>query len=143
VLGSESRGPTFHDGLPRRLRSANWHSRLCERRSPACGRLARPWHLERLDVAGFPLGALADSQYELGSVLLDVGDTLVVFTDGVIKAENRWREQFGEERVLSVLRTGQTSANETLNRLKARMLSFCGSVRQPDDLSFIVLRRSA
>jgi sigma-B regulation protein RsbU (phosphoserine phosphatase) len=100
-------------------------------------------HLERLDVAGFPLGALADSQYELGSVLLDVGDTLVVFTDGVIKAENRWREQFGEERVLSVLRTGQTSANETLNRLKARMLSFCGSVRQPDDLSFIVLRRSA
>jgi sigma-B regulation protein RsbU (phosphoserine phosphatase) len=99
--------------------------------------------LERLDVAGFPLGALSDSRYELGSTSLDIGDTLVVFTDGVVKAENRSREQFGEERVLSVLRIGQASAHETLNRIRARMLSFCGSAKQPDDLSFIVVRRSA
>ena len=98
--------------------------------------------IERLEVAGFPLGALSDSGYELGSVTLDCGDSVVVFTDGVVKAENRRKEQFGENRVIHALRVASgLEAHRILNQLTTSMLMFCGAVPQPDDLSFVVVRR--
>jgi sigma-B regulation protein RsbU (phosphoserine phosphatase) len=97
---------------------------------------------ERLELRGFPLGALAHSVYEMGSTIMGVDDTLVVFTDGVVKAENHRGEQFGEDRVIHSLRaTRGFTANEIANQLRTSMLSFCGSVSQPDDLSFVVVRK--
>jgi sigma-B regulation protein RsbU (phosphoserine phosphatase) len=98
---------------------------------------------ERLEVGGFPLGALSDSTYELGAARLESGDSLVVFTDGVVKAENRGGELFGENRVLNSLRAADgLPAHAILNQLTTSMLSFCGAIQQPDDLSFVVVRRS-
>ena len=39
--------------------------------------------IERLDMGGLPLGIKADAMYQAGSVTLEAGDWLVVFTDGV------------------------------------------------------------
>ena len=98
--------------------------------------------IERLELRGFPLGALPNCLYDTGSSVMGPGDTLVIFTDGVVNAENHRREQFGEDRVTHLLRvTGGSTANEVANQLRTSMLSFCGSVRQPDDLSFLVVRR--
>ena len=98
---------------------------------------------ERLEQRGFPLGVLANSQYELGTTVMDVGDALVIFTDGVVKAENGRGEQFGEERVLNSLgMTRASTANEVSDQLRYAMLSFAGAVHQPDDLSVMVVRRS-
>ena len=98
--------------------------------------------IEHLEVAGFPFGALADSEYETGSTSLQPEDTLVVFTDGVVSSVNRQREAYGEARVLRALeRAGATNANETMNMLTRSWLSFCGSVRQQDDVSFVVVHR--
>ncbi len=98
--------------------------------------------IERLDVAGLPLGVGPNSDYEMGSTDLGVGDTLVVFSDGVVEAENQRREKSGEDRLIRVLRSRHgITANETLNQLTTSMLSFCGSMQQRDDLSFVILRR--
>ena len=98
--------------------------------------------IEHLEVAGFPFGALADSEYETGSTSLQPEDTLVVFTDGVVSSVNRQREAYGEARMLRALeRAGATNANETMNMLTRSWLSFCGSVRQQDDVSFVVVHR--
>jgi sigma-B regulation protein RsbU (phosphoserine phosphatase) len=98
--------------------------------------------MERLEVSGFPFGVRPDSPYEIGTSLVGPEDTLVVFTDGVVKAENRGQEQFGAERVIQTLRRARGfTANETLTQLSNSILSFCGAVRQPDDLSFVVVRR--
>ena len=98
--------------------------------------------IERLELRGFPLGALPNSLYEMGTAAMAAGDILVVFTDGVVSAENSRGEQFGEDRVTHLLRvTRGFTANETANQLGNSLLSFCGSVRQADDLSFLVVRR--
>ena len=94
----------------------------------------------RLDAPGFPFGALDGTRYQESSTILEPNDLLLVFSDGVIKAESHRQMQFGEERLVSLLDPGG-SANETIQRIETSMLSHCGSVPQPDDLSYLVLRR--
>jgi len=98
--------------------------------------------IERLDVAGFPLGAFASSEYEVGRTVLGAEDTLVVFTDGVVNAVNNSQELFSEARIIRVLNDSRGfTANETLNHLAMRVLSFCGSRKQDDDFTFVVVRK--
>jgi len=98
--------------------------------------------MERLERGGFPLGALADSSYEVGSARLEPGDALLVFSDGVVEAMDRREELFGEERVLHELnQAGVDSADRILDRIRSSVLSFVGLTPQPDDISFLVLSR--
>lgn len=99
--------------------------------------------LERLDVGGFPLGALADSTYETGAAILEPGDALVVFTDGAVGAEDHRGELFGEERLLrSLAPTSGLAAGEIYDHLRSSVLSFAGLIPQPDDISFLVVSRA-
>ena len=62
--------------------------------------------IERLQVGGVPLGILEDAPYESGSVTLQSGDWLVIFTDGVVEAENQRQEEYGEGRLFGALQAG-------------------------------------
>ncbi len=59
--------------------------------------------IERLEVGGIPLGIQENAPYESGTVTLQSGDWLVIFTDGVIEAENVRNEEYGEARLLTML----------------------------------------
>src|SRR5262249_34864966 len=99
-------------------------------------------NIERLEVAGFPLGAFASSEYEVGRTVLEAEDTLVVFTDGVVNAVNNSQELFTEARIIRALNDSRGfTANEILNHLAMRVLSFCGSRKQEDDFTFVIVRR--
>ena len=65
--------------------------------------------IERLTNGGLPLGMWADKTYETGNVILQPGDWLVIFTDGVAEAENGLKEEYGEQRMLNVLQAGGRS----------------------------------
>jgi serine phosphatase RsbU (regulator of sigma subunit) len=99
--------------------------------------------LEHLDRGGFPLGALADSGYEVGSARLESGDALVIFTDGLVEAMDRRGEKYGEDRVLHDLRLlRDATAEDILARLCSSVLAFIGLTRQPDDISFLIMTRN-
>ncbi len=92
--------------------------------------------LERLSNGGVPLGILSDAPYESGSLVLDVGDWLLVFTDGVIEAVNAADEEYGEGRMLAVLHAGATAApEELLRRMMADLDAFVGTTPQHDDVT--------
>src|SRR5271163_3069311 len=59
--------------------------------------------IERLEVGGLPFGILPDAKYESASVTLAPGDWLVIFTDGLVEAENAHQEEYGEVRLLSAI----------------------------------------
>src|SRR5262249_15606058 len=61
--------------------------------------------VRRLSDCGFPLGVVPEVPYEDGSITLGSGDRLVLFTDGVTEARNREGEEFGDERLISIVRT--------------------------------------
>ncbi len=98
---------------------------------------------ERLELRGFPLGAMSGSSYETGSTTLGAGDALVLFTDGLVVAEDHRGEPFGEQRLLRALEGARgLAAGDLLEVLRRSVLSFAGSARQRDDISLMVVRRT-
>ncbi|MDH3529247.1 MAG: SpoIIE family protein phosphatase, partial [Acidobacteriota bacterium] len=51
--------------------------------------------IEELGSGGFPLGIMAETEFEQGSVVLNSGECVVIFSDGVSEAENKDGEEFG------------------------------------------------
>lgn len=100
--------------------------------------------IEWLEKGGFPLGAMPDSRYDVGEARLESGDVLLVFTDGVVLAENSRGEEYGLERITQAVRVmREETASEIVTHLRNSMLSFCGTAPQMDDLSLIIVRRLA
>jgi sigma-B regulation protein RsbU (phosphoserine phosphatase) len=97
--------------------------------------------VERLETGGVPLGLLRNARYESASVQLAPGDLLVVFTDGLVEAENEKEEQYGEGRLFATLSSrSDLNAAATLQNLMASADSFVASAPQHDDITCFVLR---
>jgi sigma-B regulation protein RsbU (phosphoserine phosphatase) len=101
--------------------------------------------IERLSSGGPPFGIPlftdAEIVYAAGSIQLQPGDLLFIFTDGVAEAVNEKDEEFGESRIISALTAlpGE-SAQAGLNRVMADVNTFVGYARQHDDITALVLR---
>jgi phosphoserine phosphatase RsbU/P len=97
--------------------------------------------IERLDVGGLPLGIQPEAKYESASVTLAAGDWLIIFTDGLVEAENARQEEYGETRVLSTISAAATNTpNEMLQRLMAELDLFVGSTPQHDDVTCLLIK---
>lgn len=97
--------------------------------------------IERLDLGGVPLGIQMEATYGGGEVTLASGDWLVIFTDGLIEAENQFAEAFGEDRLLSVLSNiGAASPDMLLQRIVSEVNSFVGTTPQHDDITCMLLK---
>jgi len=96
---------------------------------------------ERLEEGDLPLGINPGTRFPSGSARLAPGDLLVIFTDGVVEAVNERDQEFGEARLLDVLRGAPAeSAAATLQRLTSAVDAFAGSARQHDDITWLILR---
>src|SRR5689334_20571977 len=86
--------------------------------------------IERLDAGGVPLGILPDAHYECASITVAPGDELVIFTDGVVEANNEREEEFDEPRLLEIVqRSGNLSAQQFIQTLIAELDRFVGQAR--------------
>ncbi len=96
--------------------------------------------MKELTVGGMVLGLFAEAQYEAETVKLQPDDHLVLFTDGVIEALNAAGEEFGMERLVSLLHANaQATAPEILARLQETVLSFSAHAPQHDDITMMIL----
>src|SRR5437879_4238826 len=94
---------------------------------------------ERLREGGPVLGVFASRDYELGSVQLSLGDRVILFTDGVTEACSPAGEEFGETRLLHLLKDHRAlSADELQAKILAVVAEFCGG-RWQDDATLLVL----
>src|ERR1700678_4110523 len=101
--------------------------------------------IERLSSGGPPFGLPLFTDHEIayaaGSVQLQPGDLLFIFTDGVAEAVNEAGEEFGEARIISSISVVPTeSAAGILERVMSDVNSFVGYARQHDDITALVLR---
>jgi sigma-B regulation protein RsbU (phosphoserine phosphatase) len=97
--------------------------------------------VERLDVGGLPLGIQPEAKYESASVALAPGDWLLIFTDGLVEAENSHQEEYGETRVLSSIAAGAAlTPSEMLKRLMTELDQFVGQTPQHDDVTLMLLK---
>ncbi len=88
------------------------------------------------------LGYLADVTGEIGSVDLEPGDGVLLYTDGVIEARSADGEAFGEERLRDLLAREHLAGGrpqEVVRRLVRSTMSHAGT-RLRDDASMLYLR---
>jgi sigma-B regulation protein RsbU (phosphoserine phosphatase) len=97
--------------------------------------------IERLDAGGLPLGIQPEAKYESASITLAPKDWLLIFTDGLVEAENSHQEEYGETRVLSTIAAGATlTPSEMLKRLMTELDLFVGQTPQHDDVTLMLLK---
>ena len=100
--------------------------------------------IERLEAGGLPLGIMPNAHYDCGTVTVAPGDALVVFTDGVVEANNDREEEFGEDRLIPIVQdSGASRAVDFIQTLTLEINRFVGQARQHDDITCLVIRREA
>jgi sigma-B regulation protein RsbU (phosphoserine phosphatase) len=96
---------------------------------------------ERLESAALPLGITSEATFPSAEVTLQSGDTLILFTDGVVEAFNATGEEFSDNRWLNIIRSlPDLNAQQTLQFLMKSVEDFVGATRQSDDITCLVLR---
>lgn len=101
--------------------------------------------VELLRFTGMPLGVLENNTWMQKSIQLELGDTLVLYTDGISEAHDPLDQQgnlFGLERLQMVVQTGRKdTANELVERILREVYSHTEHLT--DDIALIVLKRNA
>ena len=98
--------------------------------------------VDRLQPTAMVLGVMADAVVEARQVEIKLGDRLMLFTDGFSEAFNKRDEEYGEERLKdSFVRVRTLPPSIAVERLIADVLSFCGSVQPPDDMTLMLVDR--
>jgi len=98
-------------------------------------------NFKTLEKGGTILGMLHNMGYEEETLLLNPGDLLFLYTDGITEAMNDKEEMFEEERLLDLLKANQKSSAEKLSRkIVDDVLSFQGTQPQSDDLTLVLIK---
>jgi sigma-B regulation protein RsbU (phosphoserine phosphatase) len=90
-----------------------------------------------------PLAAMDDTIYYCRELRLNHGDTLFLYTDGIVEAADAAGEFYGKERFNVFLDThAAMTLREMLPCLRADIAAFCGEVEQSDDITMLAIRIS-
>lgn len=91
--------------------------------------------------AGFVLAGMEDMHYKEGSVYLEEGDRLFLYTDGVPEATNAKNELYGGDRLYRCLNQNKDVIPEILlQKVKEDVDSFVGAAPQFDDITMLCLQ---
>ncbi len=103
--------------------------------------LFRRNRIERLRAGGTVVGLFAPTVYEQAEIVLEPGDLLLAFTDGITEPENTYGEEFGEKRVLEVAQRALQDPPEVLVEEIYRSISdWTGSPELQDDMTLVVAK---
>jgi phosphoserine phosphatase RsbU/P len=95
----------------------------------------------RLKSTGPAVGMLPGVEFKIASAVIEPGDTLFTYTDGVPEARNPAREFFTEKRVLELLAEPTPSARSLLERIEATLINFIDTADQFDDITMLIAHR--
>lgn len=107
---------------------------------PLIGRL--DGSIEQLSSGGFPLGIIPTAEFELGEMELTPGESLVIYSDGVSEANNIEGEEFGLDRLASVIQNNlNASAAGLRDRVESALSAFTKTAPANDDITLVIVKR--
>ena len=122
-----------YDDKTRRLRYAN------------CGHLSAlvlrsDDTLERLDSTGTVLGLFSEWDCSISELEIFSGDTLALYTDGITESFNNAGDEYGEQRLIEVLRRNRDLSSEALLASIVADVQHFSPHEQHDDITLIVAK---
>ena len=104
--------------------------------------LRRGGSRETLRRGGAALGLFAGERFREGTVQLEPGDSLVLYTDGVVEPTDDHDAEFGTDRLEAAVRAvGDRPATEALRAVIEATQAFSGRDRYDDDFTLVVVKR--
>ena len=98
--------------------------------------------IRRLDKGGTVVGLMDGMHYEEDSFIMQSGDILVAYSDGVTEPENDFGE-FGEERLMEVVaRYRDQPLHVISNQVMLALDAWIGADEQPDDITLVLARQA-
>ena len=101
-----------------------------------------------IEINGLPLGIPAairpDTRYEAITIEVQPGDGLVIYSDGVVEAQNKAGDMYDEERLSDIIhRTLPTEGVTTSIRSIYRSVeTFRQNAPRTDDITVVALKRA-
>lgn len=101
---------------------------------------------EILGAASIPLGITTDLGYDTERFSLSPGDTLVLYTDGIVEAfgprdpATGEREMFGKQRLIDTLRACSGEPDCVIDSIHQRLFEHTGVRTRDDDQTIVVIR---
>jgi sigma-B regulation protein RsbU (phosphoserine phosphatase) len=97
--------------------------------------------IQLLEADGIALGVLDEIELEEKDVTLEHGDMMVLYTDGVTEAINPAHEEFGEERLITLIQHHHIlPANELIEKIEDAIMTFTEDEPQFDDFTLMVVK---
>jgi serine phosphatase RsbU (regulator of sigma subunit) len=98
---------------------------------------------EELRARGMPLGLLPGMSYEEKEIVLDRGDSVLFYSDGLVEAHDPERKMFGFPRLQGLVGAHRSDGPAMVNFLLSELARFTGEEwEQEDDITLVTLDRS-
>jgi serine phosphatase RsbU (regulator of sigma subunit) len=106
-------------------------------------RAGRSEGAEELRATGMPLGLLPGMGYEEKEIVLEKGESVLFYSDGLVEAHDPRREMFGFPRLQGLVGTHRSGGSSLIGFLLAELTRFTGEGwEQEDDITLVTLERS-
>ena len=90
---------------------------------------------------GFVLAGMDEVKYKKYTAQLKQGDTVILYTDGIVEAETSEHELFGDDRLLQCLDgKGDSDAETIADTVKTSVNTFVGGNSQFDDMTLLCFK---
>ena len=89
----------------------------------------------------FVLGAKEGMKYRMAEIVMEPGDRILLYTDGVTEANDHFDEFYGVERLIDCLKNNEdTSPNDQIKAITDDIAEFTKHAIQFDDITMLLLR---
>ena len=106
-------------------------------------RAGRSEGAEELRARGMPLGLMPGMGYEEKEILLEKGESILFYSDGLVEAHDAHREMFGFPRLQGLVGTHRSGGSSLVSFLLSELSRFTGEDwEQEDDITLVTLERS-
>jgi serine phosphatase RsbU (regulator of sigma subunit) len=90
-----------------------------------------------------PLGLMPSMSYEQKEITLEPGDSVLLYSDGLVEAHDPRREMFGFPRLQGLVGTHRSGGSSLISFLLSELTRFTGEDwEQEDDITLVTLERS-
>src|SRR5215208_5105085 len=105
--------------------------------------LRRKVEAEELRARGMPLGLMPGMSYEEKKVVVDAGEGLLFYSDGLVEAHDPQGEMFGFPRIRALVAEHDDEERSLVDFLLEELCSFVGEGwEQEDDITLVILERT-
>ena len=106
-------------------------------------RAGRSQGAEELKARGMPLGLMSGMEYEEKEILLEKGESILFYSDGLVEAHDPHHEMFGFPRLQGLVGAHRSGGSSLIGFLLSELTRFTGEDwEQEDDITLVTLERS-